>query len=47
MHKPSGAAHTDIRVINLVFNVGTSFFARYGPVIVTNPAADFQVRRGE
>ena len=47
MHKPSGAAHTDIRVINLFFNVGTSFFARYGPVIVTNPAADFQVRRGE
>jgi len=26
MHIPSEAAHTDIRVIEFIFNVGTSFF---------------------
>jgi len=44
---PSGAAHTDIRVINVIFDMRTSFFARCDCHIVTNRVADFQVRRGE
>jgi hypothetical protein len=41
---PSGAAHTVVRVINVIFDMRTSFFARCDDVIVTNPAVDFQVR---
>lgn len=38
MHIPNGATHTDIRFVGWMFNVGTSFIVRYGPVIVTNAA---------
>ena len=44
MHIPSGAAHTVIRVINVIFDMRTSFFAQCDFLIVTNPAVKFQVR---
>jgi hypothetical protein len=47
MHVPSGAAHTVIRVINVIFDMCTSFFARCDRDIVTNPAVNFQVYCGE
>jgi hypothetical protein len=41
MHIPSGAAHTVVRVIKVIFDTGTSFFAQYDFVMVTNPAMEF------
>jgi len=41
MHIASGAAHTVIRVINVIFDMRTSFFARCDFVMVTNPAVEF------
>ena len=47
MHIPSRAAHTVIRVIDVIFDMRTSFFARYDSGIVTNSAVEFQVLRTE